>query len=77
MPATPGGRIIRVGEGGRDEAIIPLSSAGRALGTGGTGGNSYSVTINAPGGDPNVIADLVFKAIQKLESNGSMVSVTS
>ena len=38
MPATPGGRLIRAGEGGRDEAIVPL-------GRGGVGGN-INIIIN-------------------------------
>ena len=44
VPATPGGRLALIGEGGRDEAVIPLSSArGRnALGGGG-------ITINVSG----------------------------
>jgi TP901 family phage tail tape measure protein len=28
VPATPGGRLVRVAEGGRDEAIVPLPSSG-------------------------------------------------
>lgn len=31
VPATPGGRLVRVGEGGRDEAIIPLGRGGGSI----------------------------------------------
>ena len=34
VPATPGGRIIRVAEGGRDEAIVPLGPGGGGMGNG-------------------------------------------
>ena len=71
VPATPGGRLVRVGEGGQDEAIVPL---GRRGGVG--GGNTYNFTINAPGGDPNVIADAIFPALQQLERNGAITRVT-
>lgn len=37
VPATPGGRLVRVAEGGKDEAIIPLDQAG----SGGTTINLY------------------------------------
>lgn len=40
IPATPGGRLIRVAEGGQDEAVIPLNKAG---GMGGT----INININA------------------------------
>jgi hypothetical protein len=29
VPATPGGRLAVIGEGGEDEAVIPLSKLGR------------------------------------------------
>lgn len=39
VPATPGGRMIRVAEGGESEAIIPLSQLGRR--GAGPAGNTY------------------------------------
>jgi hypothetical protein len=34
VPATPGGRLAVLGDGGRDEAVIPLDRAGRMAGGG-------------------------------------------
>lgn len=45
--ATPGGQIVRVGEGGQDEAIIPLSQGMKNLGRG--GGITINGPINLPG----------------------------
>ena len=42
IPATPGGRLVLAGEGGRDEAILPLG--GRGL------GSTVNVTVNNYGG---------------------------
>jgi phage-related protein len=40
IPATPGGRIVRVGEGGEDEAIIPLSKMNQM-------GGGQTIVVNA------------------------------
>ena len=69
--ARPGGRIVRVGEGGQDEAIVPL---GRGSGGGGSGAGGTTVInlyIDATGGDPNRIADVLFPALQRLDARGS------
>ena len=52
VPATPGGRLILAGEGGRDEAIVPLPR-------GGAGGAGVVVNINGPvyGADADELAD--------------------
>jgi hypothetical protein len=39
--ATPGGTIVRLGEGGEDEWVIPASKMGG-------GGSNIYVTVNAP-----------------------------
>ena len=39
MP-TPGGRIVRVGEAGEAEAVVPLSRL-----RGGLGGDTYNITV--------------------------------
>lgn len=39
--ATPGGRLALLGEGGRDEAVVPLSRGG-----GFGGGDTYNITVN-------------------------------
>jgi hypothetical protein len=46
---SPGGTLALIGEGGRDEAVIPLDRMG------GMGGNN--VTINVNGGDPNAVVN--------------------
>ena len=40
VPATPGGRLYRLGEGGDDEAVIPLS---RGRGLAASGGISIQI----------------------------------
>lgn len=54
VPATRGGRLIRVAEAGQDEAIIPLPNAMR---TSATSGGDTNVTIHVNGGDPNAVVD--------------------
>jgi hypothetical protein len=49
VKASPGGTLALIGEGGRDEAVIPLNRAG------GMGGNN--VTINVNGGDPQAVVN--------------------
>ena len=71
VPATPGGRIVRVGEGGRDEAIVPLGRGG-----GGAGGNTY-ITIDAALGDPDAIADRLYPVLQALERRGTISIITA
>jgi hypothetical protein len=46
---SPGGTLALIGEGGRDEAVIPLDRMGSM------GGNN--VTINVNGGDPNAVVN--------------------
>jgi hypothetical protein len=49
VKASPGGTLALIGEGGRDEAVIPLDRMG------GMGGNN--VTINVNGGDPQAVVN--------------------
>jgi hypothetical protein len=46
---SPGGTLAIIGEGGRDEAVIPLDRAGSM------GGNN--ITINVQGGDPQAVVN--------------------
>jgi phage-related protein len=46
---SPGGTLALIGEGGRDEAVIPLDRMGSM------GGNN--ITINVQGADPNAVVD--------------------
>ncbi len=41
VKATPGGVMAKIGEGGRDEAVIPLDKAGGMM-----GGSKISITVN-------------------------------
>lgn len=67
VKATPGGILGVIGEGGRDEAIIPLDQAGNL--TYGQGGNTYNININAGiGSDPVTIGRYVTDAIKRYES---------
>jgi TP901 family phage tail tape measure protein len=49
VKASPGGTLAIIGEGGKDEAVIPLDRMGSM------GGNN--VTINVNGGDPQAVVD--------------------
>jgi len=51
--ASTGGTLALLGEGGRDEAVIPLPRGGSVQGMTGT----TNVTINVQGGDPNAVVD--------------------
>ena len=71
LPAAFGGQsTVGVGSGARRTVGVGSSSGGN--------GATYYVTINveAQGGDPEVIADAIFPALQQLESRGSMRKVT-
>ena len=69
VPATPGGRLVNVGEGGQAEAIIPLSRMN-------TGGNtaSYNIVVNAGMGANGVqIAKELINTIKQYErANGAV-----
>jgi len=43
VPATAGGRIVKIGEAGQDEAVIPLDKAGGGLGFG-----EITIIVNNP-----------------------------
>jgi hypothetical protein len=57
---SPGGTLALIGEGGRDEAVIPLDRMG---------GMGTNVTINVNGGDPNAVVDALRRYMQL---NGSV-----
>jgi hypothetical protein len=60
--SRPGGTLAIIGEGGQDEAVIPL-------GRGGMMGNNINVTINAGvGSDPVAIGRYVTDAIKRYEN---------
>jgi hypothetical protein len=61
VKASPGGTLALIGEGGRDEAVIPLDRMGSM------GGNN--VTIHVNGGDPQAVVDALRRYMQL---NGSV-----
>lgn len=64
VKARNGGTLVRVGEGGRDEAVIPLPSN--------MGGQTVNVTINVNGGDPNAVVDALKRYVR---TNGALPNV--
>jgi len=72
VQATPGGTLALIGEGGRDEAVIPLDRAGN-LTTGG-GGNTFNIKINAGmGADGQRIGQQIVDEIIKFERTSGKV----
>jgi hypothetical protein len=61
--ARSGGTLALLGEGGRDEAVIPLPKGGGAM----SGGGIY-VTVNAGVGDPIAIGAALVDVLQKYQS---------
>jgi phage-related protein len=60
VKASPGGTLALIGEGGQDEAVIPLNRMG-SMGGG--------VTINVNGGDPQAVVDAL---VRYSRQNGSL-----
>lgn len=76
VPATPGGQIIRVAEGGQDEAIIPLSSS-RPLSSGSQTPSMINITVQAgafmgSAQDARKYAQLILNAMQDLATSNGM-----
>lgn len=72
VKARPGGLIGRIGEAGRDEAVIPLDRAGNL--TVGGGGNTINITVNAGmGSDPVSVGREVVNAIKRYEATNGKV----
>jgi hypothetical protein len=61
--ARSGGTLALLGEGGRDEAVIPLPKSGGAV-----GGGAIYVTVNAGVGDPIAIGAALVDVLQKYQS---------
>jgi inorganic pyrophosphatase len=61
IKATPGGMLALIGEGGKDEAVIPLDRLP-------SGGNTYNITVNAGMGTNGAqLGELIVSAIKKYE----------
>ena len=65
VKARPGGIIANIGEGGQDEAVIPLNKMGKM-------GNTYNITINANVADAR-LGEVVVNAIKRYERNSGPV----
>ena len=64
IKATPGGMLALIGEGGQDEAVIPLDR----LGDMGGGGTVYNITVHAGmGTDGPSVGEAIVRAIRKYE----------
>lgn len=61
IQASPSGTLALIGEGGQDEAVIPLNRLGNM--------GSTNVTINVQGGDPNAVVDALRRYMRQ---NGSV-----
>ena len=69
--ATPGGSVIRVGEGGEDEAIVPLSRQGMG------GDTNYYLTVYATDRSTGEeILDKLLEGLQRLQRRGSVAPGT-
>jgi hypothetical protein len=66
VKARPGGTLALLGEGGRDEAVVPLGARNNI-------GNTYQITVNAGVGDPREIGRQVVEYIQKYERTAGQV----
>lgn len=66
VKARPGGIIANIGEGGQDEAVIPLNKMGKM------GGNTYVVNITANVADAR-LGEVVVNAIKRYERTSGPV----
>lgn len=74
VSATPGGRLVRIGEAGHDEAVIPLSSA--ILSKMGGGGTTIHVTVQAGmGADGAEIGKQLVRVLQDYERKNGKIPV--
>jgi hypothetical protein len=67
VKASPGGTLARIGEGGQDEAVIPLGKMGSL-------GNTYNITVNAGmGTDGAEVGRKVLDSIRAYERRNGKV----
>jgi len=60
VKASPGGTLVRVGEGGRDEAVVPLPAR--------MGGDTINITVQTGVGDPAAIGQAIVDVLQKYQT---------
>ena len=65
VPARPGGTLVRVGEAGRSEAIIPLGG-----GTRGGGVSIDTINLNVTTDNPDRVMEVLARRIQRLKAAG-------
>jgi TP901 family phage tail tape measure protein len=71
--ARPGGILANIGEGGEDEAVIPLSRLSSFTG-GGRGGSMVNITVNAGmGTDGARVGEQIVAAIRRYERSSGPV----
>ena len=68
--ARSGGTLALLGEAGRDEAVIPLGKSGL-----GSGGNTYSITINTGVGDKHEIGRELISILQAHEKRNGRLPI--
>jgi TP901 family phage tail tape measure protein len=73
--ARPGGILANIGEGGEDEAVIPLSRLSQfTSGRGGGGGSMVNITVNAGMGvDGGRLGEEIVRAIKRYERQSGPV----
>lgn len=62
VKASPGGTLALLGEGGRNEAVVPLPDSGRL------GGQNVYITVQTGVGDPVAIGAALVDVLQKYQS---------
>ena len=65
VKARPGGTLALIGEGGRDEAVVPLGAGGI--------GSTYNITVQTGVGDAREIGRQIVEYIQKFERTAGQV----
>lgn len=70
VKASTGGTLALIGEGGEDEAVIPLSQLGAA-----SSGSGINVYITAGVGDPNEIGRQVVAALQAYQRRAGSIPI--
>lgn len=71
VKATSGGTLARIGEGGQDEAVIPLNRSGLFDNT----GNTYHITVQTGVGDKTAIGEELVSVLQRYEKRYGSVPI--
>lgn len=71
VKATSGGTLARIGEGGQDEAVIPLNRSGLFDNM----GNTYHITVQTGVGDKTAIGEELVSVLQRYEKRYGSVPI--